>query len=124
MLPSNSRYAVSSAGVAAKHQAREGHAELNSKRRVDPATSVRNDCGEFTFLPNLDSKGAGNRVDSERATGGHLDRPVRAQEAALQTELIHNLRARSVPYPGTLGEDHFGVLDRRWELGAAVVMEF
>src|ERR1700693_4235623 len=76
------RYAVSSAGVDAKHQARER-----------------------------------NRADSERATGCHLDRPVRAQEAALQTELIHNLRARSVPHLGTLGEDHFRVLDRRLELG-------
>jgi hypothetical protein len=56
--------------------------------------------------------------------GCHLDRPVRAQEAALQTELIHNLRARSVPHLGTLGEDHFRVLDRRLELGAAVLMEF
>jgi hypothetical protein len=60
ILPSNSRYAVSSAGVDAKHQARERHSELSSKRRVDPATSVRNDCGEFTSLPNLDSKVAGS----------------------------------------------------------------
>ena len=51
-------------------------------------------------------------------------RPVRTQEAVLQTELIHNLRARSVPHLGTLGEDHFRVLDRRLELGTAVVMEF
>ena len=64
MLPSNSRYAVYSAGVDAKHQARERHSELSSKRRVDPATSVRNDCGEFTSFQISIRKGLEVQDDS------------------------------------------------------------
>ena len=53
MLPSNFRYAVYSAGVDAKHQTRERHSEFSSKRRVGPATSVRNDARPDGILIGL-----------------------------------------------------------------------
>jgi hypothetical protein len=89
-------------------------------------------CGQFAICTN--SKACAGSGNPGRCHVIVLTRSARpdailigrwqTQEAALQTALIHNLRVRSVLHLGTFGEHRFLVLDRRLELGAAVVMEF